>query len=374
MARSDNETRFATFWQLKVLEVVARADTWDEAEAELGLNKYQIDRLVRRLAVKLNIERGLLVELDGKPHVPDQYATLVDEVAQVLFGYDAIEEKASLSRRFFIIRIDGYWSHIERFWGSLIGEFEQDHEGVRIELVPWFGKKRDNAGIGMALDLRERKTDLVLGPYDPALDPGLDLRPTSDASIAVRWDPTNPQDAAPRPMRYLPAYRWALAAAIAPDHELRKHVTDHTLDIAVLADASRNCPLVVAPPGHISRKMIERYQTPSRRFHIASTSPEPAALVALGSKSNRVPIIPTDSLVEWDPTWPILVTKNQGRGAKPHTLGGSYAVYWREKDQPEHLVPILREFATVVASRASAADPGQRSWGRLPQHDPSTIA
>ena len=45
MPRNERESATATLWQMKVLKVVARSRTWVEAESELGLNKYVVDRL-----------------------------------------------------------------------------------------------------------------------------------------------------------------------------------------------------------------------------------------------------------------------------------------------------------------------------------------
>lgn len=363
--RNDRESSFATFWQLSVLEVVARSDSWTSAESELGLDKHQIQRLVTRLAAKLKIDRGLLVELEGRPHVPMEYDGLVDEARDVLFKYKAIEEKASLDRRIFLIRIDGYWSHIEQFLGEALGRFETAHEEIKVELAPWFGRRRDGGGTGLLVELNERKVDLVIAPWDPALAP-IHNDPDRDAAdgLAVLWNPMDEADAKEtRPLRFLPAYRWALAAALRDRHPLYKDVEDGQLDVEVLARRDPSHRIVAAPPGHASRILLEQQQTPSRRFAVATTSPEPAALVALGSASDRVPIIPTDSEVDWRPKWPVLVTRGFTGPDEPKVLAGTFAIYWREHAQPSGMIEPLRRFAEKVAVAASRLDPGAEGWG-----------
>lgn len=372
MPRNERESAFATFWQLQVLDVVARSNSWGSAQSELGLDKHQILRLIERLAKKLGIERGLLVELAGRPHVPIQYEGLVDEARDVLFRYQAIEEKASLDRRIFLIRIDGYWSHIEQFWGETLGQFESAHEDIKVELAPWFGRRRDGAGTGLLVELEERKVDVVIAPWDPALAP-IDGVTESDARdrLAVLWNPLDEEEARnARPLRYLPAYRWALAAALRDGHPLTEDIEDGQLDISVLASRELSHRIVAAPPGHASRVLLEQQQTPSRRFAVSTTSPEPAALVALGSASDRVPIIPTDSEVEWNSKWPVLTTRGYTGREEPRVLGGAFAVYWREHAQPSGLIEPLRKFAVHVATAASRLDPGTDSWGASSLSEP----
>ena len=333
------------------------------------MNKSQIQRLVQRLADKLEVPR-LLTDLDGQPHVPAEFESLIDEVRDVLFKYTMIQEKANLARRTFLIRIDGYWSHVEQFWGEALGRFERANPEIRIELAPWFGRNRDGAGAGLLADLKDKKIDLVIAPWDPALAP-TDSGPDkdNDDGLAVLWDPNDPHEVEEaRGLRYLPAYRWALAAAIRRGHPLSERIGegelgDRQLDVAALAEGRPVHPLVVAPSGHSSRLLLDAHQTPSRRFAISSTSPEPAALVALGATSDRVPVIPTDSEVTWQGHWPVLVTRGPGGRSTPRILGGTFAVYWRETSQPTGLIASLRMFAEQVALASNLLDPIDKPWG-----------
>jgi len=177
-----------------------------------------------------------------------------------------------------------------------------------------------------------------------------------------------------RPLRYLPAYRWALAAAIREGHPLAGEVEGGQLDVSVLASSELSHRIVAAPPGHASRVLLEQQQTPSRRFAVSTTSPEPAALVALGSASDRVPIIPTDSEVEWHSKWPVLTSRGFTGREEPKVLGGAFAVYWREHAQPSGLIEPLRKFAEQVAIAASHLDPGTESWGASPLSEPGPPA
>lgn len=361
MARNDRESRYPTFWQLEALEVVQRATTWDQATAELGRPRTQIERVVKALSDKLGFQKSLLRNIDGKPVVPPQYDKVVDQVRKVLLSYAVLEERARAPQLAFIVRVDGYWSHVENFLGRVIGEFDHDHHdaNTRIELTPWYGAARDRGGAGLVADLLDDKVDLVIAPWDPALDPDT----ATGRIVATLWDPTDEStdNLAAQPLRYLPAYRWALCAAVPPASDIAAALTagnDGYVDVSQLAFRSADYPLVTSPVGHATRAKLEHHQTASQRFHISTTSPEPAALVSLGATGDRVPIVPSDTNARRDPAWPLLTSRGATRRAERRLLGGAFALYWRETGYPEALPAILRSLAERIAVDAAVIDIG----------------
>jgi DNA-binding transcriptional LysR family regulator len=339
MPRNERESATATLWQMKVLEVVARSRTWVEAESELGLNKYVVDRIIKRLAEKLGTDRPLLVEQDGRPKVPNEFISLVDDVRDLLEKYRHIERKAH--RAGVILRVDSFPSHVEHFLGRLLGQFEGSHPDLQIEFAPGFGWRRDVGGAGLVADLEMGKVDLVVAPSDEPDD--------------VASDPFG-EVSSPQGLRSLHAYRWALVAAVRQKHPLLEQVDGRNrLDVRMLAwNSDRGeYSLVTSRKGHLSREALDRYQTARRQFRVETTSDEPASLIALGSSSDRVPLIASDSFVEWRPHWPVVTSPAEKRDGTVRDLGGEYRVYWRETNQPGALVPFLREFAREGAEASS---------------------
>ena len=159
----------------------------------------------------------------------------------------------------------------------------------------------------------------------------------------------------------LPAHRWALVAAVRREHPLLKdRVDDLVLPVSTLAAGpdSIGYRILASPKGHRSRDLLDLFQTTSRRFDIAETGEEPAALVAMGKASDRVAIVPSDSYVPtyWEDGlqehWPAIVNS---RDAKV-VLGGRYAIYWRETAQPADLVPLIRRLAQDLHDKAMEMD------------------
>ena len=158
-------------------------------------------------------------------------------------------------------------------------------------------------------------------------------------------------------------YRWHLVAAIRDDHPLRGSTDeDGLLSVDSLIDQA----VLVAPTGHASRSLLDRY-TSALGLSIAQVSEDPAVLVALGLNSNRVPVIPSDSHVSYQNHWPRL-------HANGEALGGIYRVYWREDpNQPDRVRDLLRELAARIHAAAEplrrlpGGSDGVRPWA-APSH------
>jgi DNA-binding transcriptional LysR family regulator len=330
MARNEKESAWATFWQLQAFLTACQSESWSEAEARLGVDKYRIVKAVDRLSDKLGVEK-LVVDLKGRPHVSNHAGRLAKQAEEILDAYRILQRKAgSRSGRDFWIRCDAYWAHMKHFLSKAIGDFEEANSDVQIELRPGFGAQRNIGGVGLVADLLARSVDFVVAPYHGNPDRGIESR-------------------------FL--YRWALVAAVHDRHPLLHRVdTQGRLKVSELAGYH----ILTSPPGHRTRALLELHQSVTTRFSIEAAGPEPSALVALGEWSERVPVIASDSVVEWGPHWPILISADE------RALGGEYYAYWRKgRAHPQRLTDLLRDLAARAASEAHLLRSRVERWSDL---------
>ncbi len=333
MARNDRESAWATFWQLKVLVTVADKKDWLAAASMLDLqDKYQLERILTRLSKKLGVDGGIIVDVDGRPEVPDHCVSIVERARSILDRYDEVKEAAGGSRRRYIVRLDGYWAHVATFAGKVIGDFEREQPDVTIRLVSTFGRHRDHSGAGILAALVGGQIDMVISPDRPERLKGFD---------------------------FVSGHRWALMAALSDDHRLVPSTRDHrTVGAPDLAEY----PVLCSPRGHRTRTLLEELQSAVHRFNIVTEGDEPAALVALGAIDGRVPIVASDSHLtlprggRLPSSWRALVTSSD------EVVGGQYWICWREKGQPAKLVPHLRRLAKALEAGAEPLSERIAPW------------
>jgi hypothetical protein len=327
MPQNPFEADFPSLWSIHVLVTAAReGETWDSVVSRLGMrSKHQVLRTVERFERRIGV-RGLLAstgdDRDG-PQVPERYRAFVDELAGMLDGWAIAREKVSVNQRAYIVRVNGYWSHIENFAAEAFGAFRPHGAAVdtpvRIELTTRFGHGREEGGAGLVDSLRRGQVDLVIAPDDRTRAASRGASEVSGAEAVSS----------------VPLYRWALVAAVRPGHPLASNVAGGTVD---REDLFRH-ELLVSPPGHRTRDLLDLMRDVENRFVVAGTSPESGALIALAHHSDRVAVVASDSaLIEgpWirsrsgragrdrlPPHWPALVS-----GGK--VLGGGYRAYYRE--------------------------------------------
>jgi LysR substrate binding domain-containing protein len=365
MARHERESAFPTLWQLGALLIAAERDSWEQVTEELGVSsKHQVLRMIERLEDKLGIERGLLVDLDNKPHVDANFEPLIADVRTLMDAWRALQVQANRIESSYFVRLDGYWSHVENFAAGIVANFksrvEHERNAVRIELISGFGSKRDLGGAGMVEGLVQRnpRVDAVIAPEDERPE----LKDIHGSFLVDGQSVSSKR-----------LYRWAIVAAIDVDHPLKRVVDERrTISIAEL----KPYPLAVSPKGHRSRDLIDLFQSASRRFDIRFVSEEPAALIAFGDGTNVIPIIASDStlpLVPWTrgkrktraeefPDWWPAVEVPSSDPSGREVLGGAYGLYWRSEDSPRGLPKILEDLGEQFQEAAVHLEARAALW------------
>ncbi len=357
MPRGKREANFPTLWQLEAFRAAARAANWDDAIEALGLtSKHEVIRTIDRLQEHLGLRRGLLLDRENRPYVPDDLSRLVAEVESALEHWQAARDSVSGFENSFYIRLDGYWSHVENFAAHSIVDFqlpgESGNSKVTIELVPGFGMKRDSGGIGMMKDLQ--------GP-----------NPRVDAIIAPA-DHSNEIEG----LNSLALYRWVLLAAIRQGHPIEAKMVNRTFEL----DALEPYPLAASPRGHRSRDLISEQQSPSLIFDIRFVSDEPAALLALGQSGNVIPIIASDTKM---PVGPWLGVKSMRldrttslpkswaaiRKEPDKVFGGAYHFFWRDdravNGEESEEASVIRRFGEQLQRDAIHLDALIEPWDAI---------
>ncbi|HET6949612.1 MAG TPA: LysR family transcriptional regulator substrate-binding protein [Acidimicrobiales bacterium] len=364
MPQNQQDVDYPGLWSLHVLASAAReGESWDDITARLGMrSKHQVLRTVRRLEQRIGV-RGLLIDAGDRPVIPPHHHRFVEEISAMLATWAIARDRAAASARTYLVRVDGYWSHVENFAARVFGTFLPQGpvagDRVRIELAPAFGRGRDEGGAGLVDDLRRGKVDLVIAPDDR----------TAAAD--------NGHDAAGAVIRSVPLYRWALLAAVRPGHPLAGREAGSTVD----ADDLVGHELLVSPRGHRTRDLLDLTRDVERRFVIAATSPEPGALIALAHHSDRVAVVASDSALlvgPWtqetaDPGalaalprhWPALTVDGK-------VLGGGYRAYYRisrpaaagreEPGRGTHLATMLDQLGAALRAASGALDERVAPW------------
>ena len=350
-----------TVWQLEVLQRVAEfaADdpvgnraTLRDVAASLGVTRQQVvaalERLEARTGSRLVEERheGLWV---AQPDVVARAASILEEVRQF--------EREARDGGHWWLRIDGYWAHMTAFLADAIHFMERSvtrsgggslDDEIRVELSPDFGEARKLAGVGMLERLERGQLDLVVAP--------------AGASTS-------------RLVRSRTCHRAALMVAVGPDHEVLNlaETKDGTLPVSRLLAADYG--MVLSPKGHFSRELIGLYQATGRRVRVEASSPEPAALVALGRVGRRVAVVSSDSIVPatgWereddDTGWEIpehwlALVDDEGR-----LLGRQYTVYYRSHSSSSELAASDRPVPPKVGAwlEEMATEAVRLATGRL---------
>lgn len=332
MPRSEDEATKGTYRQLEVFAAADHADSWPDLEHELGLDKHAIIQTIKRLGEKLNLTNLALDEND-RPTIPPRFHGLVEEAEAILHHYRVLEEKAVGSGRAYWLRCDAYWSHLTHFMAHAIGDLEQGFPHVHVELAPNFGRHRDRGGAGLLRDLRQGRFDFVVAPDD-----------------------------GPRPdVAAMDLYSWVIVAAVREGHPLLAERNEEEVRLNVLrAERLNRYPIATSPSGHMTRSTIDKMQSRALRFHVDTTSPEPAALVALGRAGNRIPLIASDSVVEkWEPHWPAIVLDGN------HLLTGRYYAYFKSDEGPEAVRDAKLVFAQKLYEHSDELRARTRGWTAL---------
>ena len=340
------ERGWATFWQLQCLVEVDRCQDWDAAAIALGASRQVVQKAVQRLEEKLRTD--LVTDRQGRPVIARRDA--VDKALAILGGYQEFAESAR-GRREYWLRVDGDWAHVAQFLGPAIRHFEDDLAAsdpparVRVELARGFGERRPRAGAGLLDELREDGVvDLVVSRVErqPRRLGRIDQQALYDSVLVAAVDDGHP-----------------LLQQARADETTRRLLREHR---AVPLDLVQGFRSATSPKGHFSRDLIDMAHSRHRPLRTELTSPEPSALVALGS-ADCVPVIPSDSYVNWDDQWPAVVDASDPDA--PVVLGCRYAAYWRTAGIPTTLSALLPRFVQHLVAESDHLRARVAPWGGL---------
>lgn len=297
--RHPRESATATLWQLEVFVAAVELQDWVLVEQRLGVDRYRCRKAVDRLAAGLGVDK-LLPRLGDRFVITDRERNLARDARQLLDSYENIRTDAGSSERSVVIRFAAYPAQLKLFAAQAVGEFEASNRNVRIELNDLEGRRRRGGGVRSTTQIRDRELDMVIAACDFG-------------------------EATPSGMNAADLYGWRLiAAARDGDPTQRSAVAvsrrERLLDVKDLAGRK----LLVAPKGHRSRDMLDLFGEQDPPWEIVAESENPEVLISLATFSDKVAVVPSDSVPSLNGSWPTLVAKDHG------ALGGKYRVLWRD--------------------------------------------
>lgn len=321
MGRNKRESSRATLWQLELFATVADTGSWERTAERLEIDKFQGMKAIDRLADKMGVAE-LASSHGDRVEVTDTGRTLAHHARTILETYKRMETLArqAVDSPVRLIHVSAFPAHVAHFLARAFGTIEASHSEVRFELDELHTEFRRRGGQSLANRIRDRSSDFVVGPRMDDLG----------ADVGSRT-----------------LYRWHLVAAVREDHPVLQQATasaegDTMLDVQAL----RGYDLALAPHGHVSRSQIERC-LPAEAIKVPFTSEDPDVLVSLGEHSNRIPVVPTDSRVTYQPYWPRLATLDG-------PISGLCEMYWHEKTDDAAWTAIQRDFREAVFAAAES--------------------
>lgn len=318
MARNVRESSAATLWQLEVFVAAVELGEWGLVEQRLGVDRYRCRKVVDRLADRLGVEK-LLPRVADRFVITDRDRELARDARHILETYEQMRTEVGGGERVIVIRFAAYPAQLKRFAAQAVGEFEGKHPNVRIELHDLEGKRRRGGGVRSTTQIRDRELDMAIA-----------------ASGLGEEIPTG--------VAFADLYGWRLIAATSTQDPLldaaqRGSVNEMLLEVSELAGRK----LLVAPKGHRSRDMLDLYAEQDPPWEIVGESEDPEVLVRIATFSDRVAVVPSDSVPDVDPAWPTLVAREHG------ALGGKYRVLWRDSESdPKRLRALTCELARCL--------------------------
>jgi len=267
------------------------------------------------LGDRLGVEK-LLARIGDRLVISSRDRALAETARKVLSAYDEVRAASDTSLRSVILRFAAYPAHLKRFAAQALGEIEHEFPNLRVELQDLEGRRRRGGGLTSTTQLRERAVDMVIAVcnFDERVPTGLEAKDL---------------------------YGWRLMAVVGPDDPLSSQRPkslrrSRTLDVREL----RGRRLLVAPKGHRSRDLLDLFANADPPWEVVGESEDPEVLASIASYSDRVAVIPTDSLPAIEDIWPILMAPSHGE------LGGKYRVLWRSSDSdPDRLRVVMSALA-----------------------------
>jgi len=293
--------------QLRYFVEVARVGTYLGAAERLHVAQPALWKQVKALERELGV---LLFERMGRRvRLTRAGALVLEEADRALGQCDHLRSLAGDLRegRIGVVTVACTYPHVQRVLARAVGILRRSSPGIRVQLV-------------------ERSV----------LDPMRELAGGSVDAVAAARHPSTGG---------FKLYDVRIIAAL-PDHHpwrVRSRIAVRQL---------RDEPLVVFPPGFLSRTRLEEAcRAAGFEPRIEAESTGPGALVALGKEGVGIPILADDTLPAPARPWPVLVGPNG-------PLREEVWLSWREPSGPS---PALDAFLDAVRMAVSATTPRARA-------------
>jgi hypothetical protein len=321
----------ATLWQLEVFVAAVDLEDWNLVEQRLGVDRYRCRRAIDRLSERLGTEK-LLSRIDDRMIISPKDRELARKARLVLKTYEELRDMSFSTERSVIVRFAAYPAHLKRFAAAAIGDVEHALPNVRVELQDLEGRRRRGGGISSTTQLRDRALDVVIAA-------------------------SNFEESVPHGLAAQDLYGWRLIAIANQDDRLSRYSRRQSTPF-VKVDQLKGRRLLVAPKGHRSRDLLDLFANLDPPWEIAGESEDPEVLASLAENTDRVAVVPSDSLAELRDEWPVVVASTHG------ALGGKYRVHWRNTNSdPERLREAMALLTESLVSRAKGLQ--QRRGGSL---------
>lgn len=260
--------------QLRYFAEVARAGTYAAAADRLHVAQPGVWNQVRGLERELGI--ALFERVGRRVRLTSAGEQLLSRTDDALTGVNRIAELAAELQAGIVgtIRVGCVSAHVAGFLGRLVAAHRHTHPGVRVQLH-----------------------EITVSPSSPDPDPFL-------AALAAGNVDAVTTSSTAREFESFPVYDVHVVAVPGPGHRWRKQQVIH---VAELHDE----PLVVTPPGYLSRTLLERAcDHAGVDLTIAMDSSSPNAILALGRVHIGVPVLASDAVPPTTKPLPVIVDDN----------------------------------------------------------------
>ena len=317
---------YPTINQLEAFLAVRATGSYSKAAQTLGQNPSlmwrTISRLEQKLGLKLFEKGGGRRGLSPTPHAEAlaEQAVEVIEAARNLLA--VAEDVDGRSVRRFTVACSS--THVRVGVAEAIATFRQERPEIDVRLLQFPDQTEARSADDLFLALTRKIADLIVAPFRDV-----------DPSRVARF-------------RF---YGWWIAALAPPEGEAR-HQPLRARDLA-------DKPLLVPPPGHEVRELIE-WECRGAGFEprIAFESPSWEAILALHRHGHGTAIVASDAL-------PPEALRNAERvvGRSGNVIGGVNSVYMRTDSSPGNRDDFLLAFVSHLQAAIRDSRPATPGLG-----------
>jgi DNA-binding transcriptional LysR family regulator len=308
MVSGSKEASTATMWQLQVLVAAVELEDWALVEQRLGVDRYRCRRAIDRLAMRLGVEK-LIGRVGDRMIITPRDRDLAQSARRILETYEEMRVEAGGTSRGLIMRFAAYPAHLKAFAARAAGETETLFPNLRVEFQDLEGRRRRGGGVTTATQLRDRTLDIAIA--------------------ACNFNEDVPDGLSSEDL-----YGWRLMVVDQSETMARSSPKKWTK-----VQELRGKKLLVAPKGHRSRDLLDLFADQTPPWEVVGEGEDPEVLADIARYSNKLAIIPTDSLASRNVNGSVLVAPSVG------ALGGKYRVLWRRDDSPARLAAAAHALA-----------------------------